>query len=118
MAHFLPPEHVRQVNKLEWPKGVLYRKLHLWAPCRNLREPQENSQGSWHRMLKLKFTYPTWQVPSKVHVEPLKSSPCTCREEWHLYYHVSLIINVVSVYSSIDCMCWTIKSVPVPVNMG
>ena len=20
MAHFLPPEHVRQVNKLEWPK--------------------------------------------------------------------------------------------------
>ena len=19
MAHFLPPEHVRQVNKLEWP---------------------------------------------------------------------------------------------------
>ena len=21
MAHFLPPEHVGQVNKLEWPKG-------------------------------------------------------------------------------------------------
>ena len=24
MAHFLPPEHVRQVNKLEWPKGNSY----------------------------------------------------------------------------------------------
>ena len=23
MAHFLPPEHVRQVNKLEWPKGIV-----------------------------------------------------------------------------------------------
>ena len=23
MAHFLPPEHVRQVNKLEWPKWIL-----------------------------------------------------------------------------------------------
>ena len=22
MAHFLPPEHVRQVNKLEWPNTV------------------------------------------------------------------------------------------------
>ena len=26
MAHFLPPEHVRQVNKLEWPKGTLENK--------------------------------------------------------------------------------------------
>ena len=24
MAHFLPPEHVRQVIKLEWPKGYFY----------------------------------------------------------------------------------------------
>ena len=23
MAHFLPPEHVRQVNKLEWPYPVI-----------------------------------------------------------------------------------------------
>ena len=22
MAHFLPPEHVRQVNKLEWPNQI------------------------------------------------------------------------------------------------
>ena len=24
MAHFLPPEHVRQVNKLEWPYKDIY----------------------------------------------------------------------------------------------
>ena len=24
MAHFLPPEHVRQVNKLEWPYETKY----------------------------------------------------------------------------------------------
>ena len=23
MAHFLPPEHVRQVNKLEWPHAYI-----------------------------------------------------------------------------------------------
>ena len=24
MAHFLPPEHVRQVNKLEWPYTYMF----------------------------------------------------------------------------------------------
>ena len=32
-------------------KGVAYRKLetriYLWAPCINLREPQENSRKAW-----------------------------------------------------------------------
>ena len=27
MAHFLPPEHVRQVNKLEWPKQCMQKKV-------------------------------------------------------------------------------------------
>ena len=26
MAHFLPPEHVRQVNKLEWPKLIVAQR--------------------------------------------------------------------------------------------
>ena len=31
MAHFLPPEHVRQVNKLEWPYRVLHEPIFLKA---------------------------------------------------------------------------------------
>ena len=29
MAHFLPPEHVRQVNKLEWPKVKNQRSISI-----------------------------------------------------------------------------------------
>ena len=29
MAHFLPPEHVRQVNKLEWPKVIVILVLQV-----------------------------------------------------------------------------------------
>ena len=32
MAHFLPPEHVRQVNKLEWPKVKKKKKDFLGFP--------------------------------------------------------------------------------------
>ena len=42
MAHFLPPEHVRQVNKLEWPnalKNILnkisYMKIDI-NPCESI----------------------------------------------------------------------------------
>ena len=36
MAHFLPPEHVRQVNKLEWPKQFdCYHYLHIIKPVFN-----------------------------------------------------------------------------------
>ena len=32
MAHFLPPEHVRQVNKLEWPNGKLEENI-MYYQC-------------------------------------------------------------------------------------
>ena len=37
MAHFLPPEHVRQVNKLEWP----YIKYHAEGGCEDLHYFQQ-----------------------------------------------------------------------------
>ena len=41
MAHFLPPEHVRQVNKLEWP--YLYMKM--TKHCLNANMHKDQSYG-------------------------------------------------------------------------
>ena len=34
MAHFLPPEHVRQVNKLEWPSREIKVKCRAASALR------------------------------------------------------------------------------------
>ena len=43
MAHFLPPELVRQVNKLEWPEGQMKKNVRNHCNHNDLRLAQLES---------------------------------------------------------------------------
>ena len=68
MAHFLPPELVRQVNKLEWPRQII-QKIILFVSISLKKNQKYNtfvcSQKNHFMQISFEFIIPHLKIVSR-----------------------------------------------------